>query len=114
MSREAGLLKPTSAERPPLWLVLTVTLAALSMAAPEELPKGEGKKLLEERCVSCHSITPVVSLKQNRDAWKKLVVKMVGYGAQLDDKDIDVAANYLAKYFGPQSSDAAAKPDSPE
>ncbi len=69
-----------------IWLVLTVALANLSMAVPQELPEGEGKKLLEERCVSCHSLNPVVNLKQNRDAWKKLVVKMVGYGAQLDDK----------------------------
>jgi len=44
----------------------------------------------------------VVSLKQNQGTWKKLVVKMVGYGAKLDDKEIDVATCYLAKYFGPR------------
>ena len=95
-------------------LVLTVALATLSMAAPQELPEGEGKKLLEERCAGCHSLKPVVTLKQSRDAWKKLVVKMVGYGAQLDDKEVDIATAYLTKHFGPESSAAAAKPDSPE
>ena len=99
--------------RTAIWLVLT-TLATLSMAAPQELPEGEGKKLLEERCASCHSLKPVVSLKQSQDAWKKLVVKMVGYGARLDDKDVDVATGYLTKYFGPESSVAAAKPNSQE
>src|SRR5215467_8855186 len=92
-----------------LWLVLTVVLATLSMAAPQELPVGEGKKLVEERCASCHSLKPVVSLKQSQDAWKKLVVKMVGYGAQLGDKEVDAATRYLAKYFGPETSAAAAK-----
>ena len=97
-----------------IWLVLTVAVATLSMAVPQELPEGEGKKLLEERCAGCHSLKPVVSLKQSQGAWKKLVVKMVGYGAQLDDKEVDVATEYLRKYFGPESSAAAAKPDSPE
>ena len=52
------------------------------MAVPQELPEGEGKKLLEERCTGCHSLEPVVSLKQSQAAWKELIVKMVGYGAQ--------------------------------
>ena len=100
--------------RAAIWLVLTLALATLSMAVPQELPEGEGKKLLEERCAGCHSLKPVVSLKQSQGAWKKLVVKMVGYGAQLDDKEIDVATEYLRKYFGPESSAVAGKPDSPE
>ncbi len=100
--------------RTAIWLVLTVALATLSMAVPQELPEGEGKKLLEERCTGCHSLKPVVSLKQSQGAWKELVVKMVGYGAQLDDKEVDVASEYLMKHFGPESSAAAAKPDSPE
>ena len=95
-------------------LVLTVALPTRSTAVPQELPEGEGKKLLEERCVNCHSLKPVVGLKQNQGTWKKLVVKMVGLGAQLDGKEVDVATGYLAKYFGPESSAAAAKPDSPE
>ncbi len=98
--------------RTAIWLVLTVALATLSMAAPQELPEGKGKKLLEERCASCHSLKSVVSLKRSQSAWKELVVKMVGYGARLDDKEVDVATEYLTKYFDPES--AAAKPDSPE
>ena len=94
--------------------VLTVALVTLSMAVPQELPEGEGKKLLEERCTSCHDLKPVVSLKQNRDAWKDLVVKMVKSGAQLDDKEVDIATDYLTKHFGPDSSAGAAKADTAE
>ena len=39
--------------RTAIWLVLIVALATLGMAVPQELPEGEGKKLLEERCTSC-------------------------------------------------------------
>src|SRR5262249_51820183 len=103
--------------RTTIWLVLTVALAALAMAVPQELPEGpesEAKKLLEERCTSCHSLKPVVSLRQSQSAWKELVVKMVGYGAQLEDKEVDVATVYLTKYFGPETSAAAAKQESLE
>jgi cytochrome c5 len=100
-----------------LWPFLPVALATLATALPQELPEGPespGRKLLEERCASCHDLKPVVSLKQSQAAWKELVVKMVGYGAQLDDKEVDVVTEYLTKHFGPESSAAAAKPESPE
>lgn len=105
--------RPRTFGRTAIGLVLTA-LATLSMAVAQKLPEGEGKRLLEERCANCHSLKPVVSLKQSQGAWKKLVVKMVGYGAQLDEKEVDVATEYLTKYFGPESSSTAATPDSPE
>jgi cytochrome c5 len=103
--------------RTAIWLI--IALASLSMAAPQELPKGEGKKLIEDRCTGCHGLKPVVSLKQSQDGWKKLVLKMVEYGAQLDDKEVDVTSEYLTKYFGPASGakpegPAAATPETPE
>ena len=101
-------------KRTAISLILTVAFSTLSMAAPQELPEGEGKKLVEERCASCHSLKPVVSLKQSQGAWKELVVKMVGYGAQLDAKEVNAVTEYLTKYFGPESPAAAAKPDSPD
>jgi cytochrome c5 len=94
-------------------LALTVSIAALSAAAPQELRQGEGKQLLEDRCAGCHSLKPVIGLRQSQDAWKKLVVKMVGYGASLDGKEIDAITAYLAKNFGPDAA-AGAKTDSPE
>ena len=100
--------------RSAIWLVLTVAIASLSMAVAQELPEGEGKKLLEERCTGCHDLKPVVSLNQSQQAWKELVVKMVRYGAQLDDKEVDVTTEYLTKHFGPERSAGAAKSESLE
>jgi hypothetical protein len=74
--------------RTAIWLALTVALATLAIAVPQELPEGEGKKLVEERCASCHSLQPVVSLKQSQGCMERAVVKMVAYGAQLDDKEV--------------------------
>lgn len=102
-------------QSPSLRLICLATLALsiLSMASPQDLTSGEGKKLLEERCTGCHTLKPVVSLKQSRDAWKDVVVRMVRYGAQLDDKEMGIAIDYLAKQFGP-ASPASAKAESPE
>jgi cytochrome c5 len=93
---------------------LVVAAVTLSMAAPQDLPEGKGKKLLEERCANCHNLKQVISRKKTQGAWKELVVKMVGYGAQLDDQEVNVATGYLIKYFGPESAPAAAMKDSPE
>src|SRR5207249_4390296 len=72
--------------------------------AQQQHPEGEGKKLLQDRCRSCHSLDPVLSRKSSHDEWQQLVVEMLGYGAELKDKEIDVAVDYLTKYFGAQSS----------
>ena len=72
------------------------------------------KKLVEERCGSCHDLKPVVRLKQSQEVWKELVIKMVGYGAPLNDREVDVATAYLTKHFGLERSAAAAKPETPE
>jgi cytochrome c5 len=93
---------------------LTVVFATMSMAVPQELPEGEGKRLLKERCTTCHDLQPVVSLKQSEGLWKELLVKMRGYGAQLDDKEVAVVTEYLTKHFGPESSAESAKKESPE
>ena len=100
--------------RTAIWLVLAAVRRPSQWHLRRNCQYVEGKKLLEERCVSCHSLKPVVSLKQSQDAWKKLVVQMVGLGAGLNDKEVDVATGYLAKYFGPESPAPATKPDSPE
>jgi cytochrome c5 len=80
------------------------------VALSQELPDGEGKKLLEQRCVDCHSLEPVATLQQSQDDWKKLVARMVAYGAQLNGKEAAVVIGYLTSSFGP----AAAKPETQE
>jgi len=87
------------------WLLVTILVAAGAFAAVQELPEGDGKKLIQDRCGACHGLDLITSgPKLDRDGWKKMVEKMVGYGATMDDKETGVAADYLAKNFGPKGS----------
>ena len=90
-----------------MWLFITSALAVVTAAAALQFPEGEGKKLLEDRCTNCHGLDQVSPLKHNRDAWKSLLERMVTFGAQMDPKEIDVAADYLTKNFGSPGGAAA-------
>lgn len=94
--------------------ILAITLLIPPLAGSQELPEGEGKKLLRERCAGCHTLKPVTDLKQSREEWKALLVKMVGYGAQLNQEEIIVATEYLTKYFGPGRTASAETAETPE
>ena len=67
------------------------------------LPDGEGKKILEMACTSCHNLKEVTKFKgyNNRQEWKDIVLIMVDYGAQVDSTQVDVLVDYLTKYLGP-------------
>ena len=52
---------------------------ARSPVRAEDLPDGEGKKILESRCTSCHELTEVTKFRgyYNRAQWRDIVVTMV-------------------------------------
>jgi cytochrome c5 len=90
-------------------LLMTTAMAVVAFAAVEELPEGEGKKVVVAECGSCHAVDRVTELHQDRDAWNTVVKKMVEYGSKIREADIPVAVEYLTKNFGPR---AAAPPQS--
>ena len=69
---------------------------------PVDLPDGEGRKILETACKSCHGLEEVTKFKglYTRDDWRDLVATMVKYGAELKESEIDVLVDYLVKNFG--------------
>ena len=86
-------------------------LVAVLVAAPassqssdpkDELPDGEGKKLLETRCSSCHELTEVTKFRgyYDRKQWRDIITTMVEYGADLKNPEADTLADYLAKHLG--------------
>ena len=86
-------------------LTIAVTDAAPRAAGPEdELPEGEGKKILTTSCTSCHDLTEVTKFRgyYDRKQWRDIVVTMMEYGAPVDEKQVDVLADYLAKNLGKQ------------
>lgn len=86
-----------------------LTIAILSVpsgphaAGPEEdLPDGEGKKILVSSCTACHDLTEVTKFRgyYDRKQWRDIVVTMMEYGAPVDEKQVDVLADYLAEHLG--------------
>jgi cytochrome c5 len=82
-------------------LFLTSVLLAGTLMAIQTLPEGEGKKLVESQCGACHSLEHVTASHQDRDKWNATVRQMVKLGASMEEADIAVAVEYLAKNFGP-------------
>jgi cytochrome c5 len=71
-------------------------------AAGIELPPGQGRALLERECLNCHELKALTlfSAYYNRERWRALVMTMRGNGAVLDDAEVEVVADYLARNFG--------------
>jgi len=94
------------------WLFIVVALASLFMASPyraraarttvQDLPEGEGKKILQNSCTACHGLDDVVNSHMDKTGWSNLVDSMISNGASLEDKDKPVLIDYLVKNFGPQ------------
>jgi hypothetical protein len=83
-------------------LLAGAVLVADAAAPGDELPDGEGKKILTVACTSCHDLTEVTKLRgyYTRAQWRDVVVTMQEYGAPVDEKQVDVLADYLAQSIG--------------
>jgi cytochrome c5 len=71
-------------------------------APSDELPDGDGKKILQAQCTSCHALTEVTKFRgyYNRAQWRDIVITMVEYGADLKKPEIETLADYLAQHLG--------------
>jgi len=68
---------------------------------PGVLPAGEGQALVAGACSQCHSLQVVTGVRLTRKQWEAKIDQMLARGAKLSDEEIDVAAEYLARNFGP-------------
>lgn len=75
------------------------TAAALA-ADGVPLPEGDGRKIVETACVSCHGLEVVASKQWNREQWRAVVSDMVDRGASLKTEEAAKVVEYLAKSFG--------------
>jgi cytochrome c5 len=71
-------------------------------AAGSDLPDGAGRKILQTSCTSCHNLREVTKFRgyYTRAQWHDIVVTMVQYGADVDQKEVEVLADYLAEHLG--------------
>jgi mono/diheme cytochrome c family protein len=85
-------------------MLLSVPTSSQTPAPADELPDGDGKKILQAQCSSCHELTEVTKFRgyYNRAQWRDIVVTMVEYGADLKKAEIETLADYLAQHLGKQ------------
>jgi cytochrome c5 len=59
-----------------------------------------GKMILENSCTACHDLDLVMDMKLSKEEWGDLVKSMISKGADVQDKDVPVLVDYLAKTYG--------------
>jgi cytochrome c5 len=99
-----------------VWVIAGIAVATIFLASPyrarpsgafataQDLPEGEGKKILQNSCTACHGLDDVVNSHMDKTGWSNLIDSMISNGAQVDDKDKPVLVDYLVKNFGPPGS----------
>lgn len=63
-----------------------------------KMPEGPAKELVEKACTECHSLSLLLPGHTPVD-WKLLVERMFADGAQIEDAQIGMVSDYLAKNF---------------
>lgn len=85
-----------------LAVAVSAPVSSGAVAPGDELPDGDGKKILQARCTTCHEITEVTKFRgyYTKAQWRDVVVTMVEYGAELKQPEVDTLVDYLAQYLG--------------
>lgn len=82
---------------------MCVALAWAGAASTQtpELPEGDGKKIIERACTTCHGVAEITKFRDyyTKDDWRDIVTTMVKYGAELKDGESEVLVEYLGKHL---------------
>jgi hypothetical protein len=84
-------------------LLFVVPLLVATLAWAQDLPEGDGRKLLQQGCTSCHDLDVIVSQHNSKDGWSSIVDDMIGRGAPLKDDEAKILVEYLAKNYPPDT-----------
>jgi cytochrome c5 len=77
-----------------------LTIFSLVVCAADKLPPGDGKRLVENTCASCHGLDIVTSKSYSKERWRSVVEEMIAQGAPLTQAEATRVVAYLAKNFG--------------
>jgi cytochrome c5 len=80
--------------------LLLAMLANGTAIAADKLPPGEGKRIVETVCSSCHPTDVVTSKSYSRERWRAVVEAMISEGASLTKAEAAQVVEYLARNFG--------------
>jgi len=74
----------------------------------DQMPDGDGKKLLVAKCQLCHTLERVVTSHRTKDDWEAVIALMVEQGASLTDDESKTVVDYLATNYPPKGAAAPA------
>ena len=69
--------------------------------SPTSAVDAQAKELIQKSCTSCHDADKVKDVKGTKEKWTEVITTMVGMGATLDDKQVKLVVDYLAKTYPP-------------
>ncbi len=89
--------------RPVGFLIAMVVAAAVLFTAASSSAQrpSEGQQLVEKRCQGCHTMRRVETSAKTADAWRETIQVMIQDGAEIEDSEIPVMVQYLAREHGP-------------
>ena len=86
-----------------LYLLVVVTLVGGEPSPDKwavQLPDGDGKALVIDACVQCHTLESTVLKRRDRAGWQKTVNDMILRGAFITPVDAEAIVAYLAAALG--------------
>jgi mono/diheme cytochrome c family protein len=92
-------------------LLTTVLLLLAASANASTLPPGKGKAIVQRTCISCHALKVVTAKRASKAQWSALVDQMISRGADLNDDEVEIIVDYLARNFGTTKTPASTKPN---
>jgi YVTN family beta-propeller protein len=69
----------------------------------DQLPEGEGRAVIQEKCQLCHDLQRTLAFVRPKDQWLQVVESMIGRGSPVTPEEIPVIVDYFAEHFGPDS-----------
>ena len=90
-------------------MLLTTVLLLAASANPVTLPPGKGKAIVRRTCISCHALKVVTAKRASKEQWSVLVDQMISRGADLNDDEVEIIVDYLARNFGTTKAPASTK-----
>jgi len=89
-------------------LLSALALTAVFALSGQDLPDGEGKDLVADRCSGCHGLDQVAAYKGTEEEWGAVVYTMRQRGLVVTPEENDQIVAYLAKNFPPPPKKPAA------
>lgn len=66
----------------------------------EFFTNADARIFMEVRCIGCHSLDPVFTLRNSEEGWRVLLVGERERGAQLNDEELERLAEWLGRARG--------------